>query len=104
MADAADRALSHPGHVGQHGPMARRSEACYTSIVTPAGTDYETANALAAEKAQGLINEGESIPMMGVLSFTGTPIPDQPGMERWEVEYTVIPPAEPEPPAPPKWN
>jgi hypothetical protein len=84
--------------------MVRKSQARYTTIITPAGTDYETANALALEKAKSLVNEGEQIAMGGVLSFTGTPIPDQPGMEEWQVEVTVLPPAESEPPGPPYLN
>jgi hypothetical protein len=84
--------------------MVRRSQVRYTTITAPAGTDYGTLNALAAEKANSLAKKGELVAMAGALSVKGTPLPDQPGMEQWQVEYTVLPPAEPEPPAPPHWN
>jgi hypothetical protein len=41
--------------------MVRKSRARYTTIITPAGTDYETANAPALGKAKSLVNERAQI-------------------------------------------
>jgi len=79
------------------GGMARKSEARYTTITAPADTDIFQLNKLAAEKANSLAREGERVVMVGVLD--GRPVEGQEGMMEWRVEYTVIPPAEPEPPA-----
>jgi hypothetical protein len=54
--------------------MARRSEARYTTITAPAGTDYGTLNRLAAEKAKSLVGPGEIVAMAGALSVQGSPI------------------------------
>jgi hypothetical protein len=81
--------------------MATRSQVRYTTITAPAGTDYGTLNAIAAEKAKSLAKEGELVAMAGALSVKGSPVPGQAGMEQWEVEYTVLPPEEPETPAQP---
>jgi hypothetical protein len=80
--------------------MARKSEARYTTITAPVDADLLQLNKLAMEKANSLAREGESVVMVGVLD--GRPVEDQ-EME-WRVEYTVLLPAEPVPPAPPHWN
>jgi hypothetical protein len=80
--------------------MARRLEARYTTITAPADADLLQLNKLAAEKANSLAREGESVVMVGVPD--GRPVEGQ-KME-WRVEYTVLLPAEPVPPAPPHWN
>jgi hypothetical protein len=64
-----------------------------------AWTHLGALNDLAAEKAMSLAGEGELIPMVGVLE--GRAVPE--GVE-WRVEYTVLPPSQPEPPAPAHWN
>jgi hypothetical protein len=82
--------------------MATRSEARYTTITAPADADLLQLNKLAAEKAYSLARQDERVVMVGVLD--GHHVEGQEGMMEWRVEYTVIPPAEPEPPAPPHWN
>ena len=51
--------------------MATRSQVRYTTITAPAGTDYGTLNAIAAEKAKSLAKEGELVAMAGALSVKG---------------------------------
>jgi len=72
--------------------VIKRSQVRRTWIITPAGTSYEEANARALEEAESSITKDEKIVAGGVLSHTGTPLPDQPGMELWLVEVTVLPP------------
>jgi hypothetical protein len=84
------------------GGMARKSEARYTTITAPADADLLELNKRAAEKANSLARAGERVVMVGVLD--GRDMEGQEGMMEWRVEYTVIPPAEPEAPAPPDWN
>ena len=56
-------AFASPGHVGKHGLMVRKSQARYTDLsITPAGTGYETVNALALEKAKSWSSKGEQMP------------------------------------------
>ena len=80
--------------------LARLRAAREATIIAPAGTDYGTLNDLAVAKAESLAKKGERVAMAGALSVTGSPVPGQPGMEQWEVEYTVLPPAEPGTPRP----
>ena len=82
--------------------MARKSEARYTTITAPADADLLQLNKLADEKAYSLARQGERVVMVGVLD--GRHVEGQEGMMEWRVEYTVIPPAEPEPPAPLHWS
>jgi hypothetical protein len=43
------------------------------------------------EEAESLITKDQKIQMGGVGSHTGIPIADQPGMEYWLAEFTVLP-------------
>ena len=51
--------------------MVGKSRARYTTIITPAGTDYETANARALGKAKSLVNECVQITMGSALVQRG---------------------------------
>jgi hypothetical protein len=69
----------------------RHSRVFRTWIITPAGTSYEEANALALREARPWITGDQTIEMGGVASTTG--IPFEPGKEYWLAEFTVLPPA-----------
>jgi hypothetical protein len=77
---------------GQHVRMViKRSQVLRTWIITPAGTSYDEANALAQEEAESLITKDQKITAGGVLSHTGIPIAGQPGEEYWLAEFTLPP-------------
>jgi hypothetical protein len=72
--------------------VIKRSQVLRTWIITPAGTSYEEANALALQEAQAWITPDQTITMGGVASHKGIPIAGQPGKEYWLAEFTVLPP------------
>jgi len=74
------------------GMVIKRSQVLRTWIITPAGTSYEEANAIALEEAESWITQDQKITMGGVASHTGIPIAGQPGEEYWLAEFTVLPP------------
>jgi hypothetical protein len=70
--------------------VIKRSRVLRTWIITPAGTGYEEANALALQEAKAWITKDQTIEMGGVGSYTAIPMPDQ--TELWLAEFTVLPP------------
>jgi hypothetical protein len=68
----------------------RHSRVFRTWIITPAGTSYDEANALALEQAKAWITGDQTIEMGGVTGFSAIPMSDQ--EELWLAEFTVLPP------------